>query len=155
MYTLCTFFVKRRNPPYHSARFRGGFADLTKRAAMARPKPKTPRGFGERLAELRRAAGYTQQELAAASGVSRRMIVYYEGQQHPPLAEVVVRLAPLLATNADELLGLVAPRKAPGVLDARVERRLRAIEHLAPGDRRQLLHLIDAFVEHGRRKRRS
>jgi transcriptional regulator with XRE-family HTH domain len=123
---------------------------------VARPKPKTPQGFGERLAELRRAAGYTQRELAAASGVSRRMIVYYEGQQHPPLAEVVGKLAPLLATNADELLGLVAPRKAtPGVLDARVVRRLRAIEQLAPGDKRQLLQLIDAFVEHGRRKRQG
>lgn len=121
---------------------------------MARPKPKTPQGFGERLADLRRAAGYTQQELAAASGVSRRMIVYYEGQQHPPLAEVVVKLAPLLATNADELLGLVAPRRVPTALDARVIRRLRAIEQLAPGDRRQLLQLIDAFVEHGQRKRR-
>jgi len=122
---------------------------------MARAKPKTPQGFGERLAALRRAAGYTQQELAAASGVSRRMIVYYEGQEQPPLAEVVLKLAPLLATNADELLGLVAPRRTASALDARVVRRLRAIEQLAPGDKRQLLQLVDAFVEHGRRKRRS
>ena len=122
---------------------------------MAKTKQRTSQGFGDRLAELRRAAGYTQQELAAASGVSRRMIVYYEGQEQPPLAEVVVKLAPLLATNADELLGLVAPRRTATALDARVVRRLRVIEHLAPSDRRQLLHLIDAFVEHGRRKRRG
>jgi len=38
--------------------------------------------------------------LAAASSVSRRMIVCYESQQQP-LAEVVVKLASLLATNAD------------------------------------------------------
>lgn len=122
---------------------------------MAKTRKQTSQGFGERLAEMRKAAGYTQQELAAASGVSRRMIVYYEAQEQPPLAEVIAKLAPILGSNADEMLGLVAPRKAPSALDARVVRRLRAIEQLAPGDKRELLHLIDAFVEHGRRKRRG
>ena len=122
---------------------------------MGKSRADTPRGFGERLAELRKAAGYTQQELAAASGVSRRMIVYYEAQQEPPLADVVAKLAPLLATNADAMLGLVAPKKARTLADPRVARRLHAIEQLPPGEKRQLLQLIDAFVEHGRRKKRG
>jgi transcriptional regulator with XRE-family HTH domain len=123
---------------------------------MAKLKQGTTQGFGKRLAQMRRAAGYTQRELAAASGVSRRMIVYYEGQQHPPLAEVVVKLAPLLAANADQMLGLAPPKRmAPGVLDARVVRRLHAIEQLAAADKRQLLQQIDAYVEHHRRRRRS
>jgi transcriptional regulator with XRE-family HTH domain len=121
-----------------------------------RSKQQISQGFGERLAALRKAAGYTQRELAAASGVSRRMIVYYENQERQRLADVMVKLAPPLATTADEMVGLVAPKKAvPSVLDARVVRRLRAIEQLASADKRQLLQLIDAFVEHGRRKKRG
>ncbi len=120
-----------------------------------RTKQQMAQGFGERLAELRKAAGYTQRELAAASGVSRRMIVYYEGQERQRLAEVLVKLAPPLATTADEMLGLVAPKKAaPSVLDARVVRRLRAIDQLPSADKHQVLQLIDAFVDHALRKRR-
>lgn len=127
---------------------------------MQKTKPRTKQqisqGFGERLAGLRKAAGYTQRELAVASGVSRRMIVYYENQERQRLAEVMVKLAPPLSTTADEMLGLVVPKKAaPSVLDARVVRRLRAIEQLGSADKRQLLQLIDAFVEHARRKKRS
>ncbi len=119
-------------------------------------KQQITQGFGDRLAELRKAAGYTQRELAAASGVSRRMIVYYENQQRQRLAEVLVKLAPPLATTADEMLGMAAPKKAaPSVLDARVVRRLRAIEQLPSADKHQLLQLIDVLVDHALRKRRS
>jgi transcriptional regulator with XRE-family HTH domain len=120
-----------------------------------RTKQQISQGFGERLAGLRKAAGYTQQELAAASGVSRRMIVYYENQERQRLADVLVKLAPPLATTADEMLGLVAPKKARTLADPRVARRVYAIEQLPPGEKRQLLQLIDAFVEHGRRKKRG
>lgn len=37
-------------------------------------------GFGARLAELRKAAGFTQQQLADEVGVSRRMVAYYEAR---------------------------------------------------------------------------
>lgn len=41
--------------------------------------------FGQRLAQLRKARGFTQQELADETGLSRRMLAYYERQsQHPP-----------------------------------------------------------------------
>ena len=46
------------------------------------PKRKMPieaeETFGERLARLRRAAGYSLRELAAEVGISHRMLVYYE-----------------------------------------------------------------------------
>jgi len=54
------------------------------------------------------------------------------------------------------MLGLVPPKKAAtSLLDTRVGRRLRAIEQLASREKRQLLQLIDAFVDHARRKRRG
>ena len=39
-----------------------------------------PPGPWSRVRALRKAAGYTQQELAQELGVSRRMIAYYEGE---------------------------------------------------------------------------
>ena len=52
--------------------------------------------FGKRLAKLRKAAGYTQQQLADEIGATRRMIAYYESEsQHPP-ANMLVDLAKAL-----------------------------------------------------------
>jgi transcriptional regulator with XRE-family HTH domain len=43
-------------------------------------------GFGTRLAQLRKAAGYTQEQLASELGISRRRIAYYEAESdHPPV----------------------------------------------------------------------
>lgn len=87
---------------------------------MAKKKPALPAGhFGARLAELRKAAGYTQVELADEIGISQRMISYYEKTDDHPIAKVLRHLAQALEVTTDELLG-VAPmagkptRKARG-----------------------------------------
>jgi DNA modification methylase/DNA-binding XRE family transcriptional regulator len=61
-------------------------------------------GFGVRLSTLRKAAGLTQEKLAHAVGVSRRVIAYYEGEtQHPPTT-ILPRLSRALGVSADKLL---------------------------------------------------
>ena len=67
-------------------------------------------GFGARLAELRKAAGYTQVELAEALGMSQRMIAYYESIEDNPLAKILRLLAQTLRVSTDELLGVSPPR---------------------------------------------
>ena len=59
-----------------------------------------------RMAKLRHAAGYSQRDLAKETGISHRMIAYYEKQaKYPPtlLLPVIVKA---LGTTADELLGI-------------------------------------------------
>ena len=52
---------------------------------MAKHTKQAQASFGHRLATLRKAAGFTQQELADEIGASRRMIAYYEAESdHPP-----------------------------------------------------------------------
>jgi len=46
-------------------------------------------GFGERLAGLRKAAGFTQVELAAELGISQRMVAYYESPAATPPANLL------------------------------------------------------------------
>lgn len=101
--------------------------------------------FGKRLAKLRKAAGYTQQQLADEIGATRRMIAYYEAEsQHPP-ANMLVDLAKALNVSADILLGIKPVETVP--LSSRLERRIRQIEKLGPKPRQQITQLIDTFVE--------
>jgi len=61
--------------------------------------------FGARLVELRKAAGYTQGELAAELGVTRRMVAYYEGETEHPPANLLPGLAKALGVTIEQLLG--------------------------------------------------
>lgn len=101
--------------------------------------------FGRQLATLRKAAGYTQQQLADEIGATRRMIAYYESEsQHPP-ANMLVDLARALNVSADVLLGIKPVETTP--ISSCLERRIRQIEKLGPKPRQQITQLIDTFVE--------
>jgi transcriptional regulator with XRE-family HTH domain len=122
------------------------------------PKQKTPEAttFGERLVALRKAAALTQQQLAEEVGVSRRMIAYYEGQSEHPPTTLLPALARALHVSADALLGLEPVAKRNGrVPDNRMQRRLQQLANLPPEERRQIMQLLDAFIERGQLKRRA
>jgi len=108
--------------------------------------------FGERLARLRKAAGYTQRELAAEIDISQRMVAYYEVQTDYPPAHLLPVLVDALGVSADELLGIAPtrPGKSKTPANQRLWRRFRQIEKLPAKDRRQLLGLIDTFLERDR-----
>ena len=78
------------------------------------PKTRKPEvmSFGARLAELRKAAGFTQQDLADEVGVSRRMIAYYEVQSGHPPTHLLPSIAQALNVTTDELLGAGPVKKA-------------------------------------------
>lgn len=112
--------------------------------------------FGERLATLRKAAGFTQVELAAELGISQRMVAYYESPQAAPPATLLPSIANALGVSIDELFGRSGKRrlvKQDG--DSRLRRRLLAIEKLEPAEKRQVLQLLDAFIERGHLKRQA
>ncbi|WP_233203326.1 helix-turn-helix domain-containing protein [Chitinimonas sp. BJB300] len=116
----------------------------------------TTSDFGERLAALRKAAGFTQVELAAELGISQRMVAYYESPQATPPATLLPSIANALGVSIDELFGRSVKRrlvKQDG--DSRLRRRLLAIEKLEPAEKRQALQLLDAFIERGQLKRQS
>lgn len=122
------------------------------------PKRKAPEAatFGQRLVALRKAAAMTQQELADEVGVSRRMLAYYEGQSEHPPTTLLPALAQALDVSTDELLGLAPPLKPTRRMrDNRMQRRLQQIATLPPEERRQIMQLVDAFIERGQLKRRS
>lgn len=112
------------------------------------PKRKNSQdeGFGAQLSRLRKEAGYTQQELAQEIGVSRRMIAYYARETERPLTTLLPALAEALGVTTEALLGVAALEKTAKP-DRRLRRRMQHIERMNPREKRQVLQLIDAFIE--------
>ena len=110
--------------------------------------------FGKRLASLRKKAGYTQTELANELDVSQRMISYYEGHSEFPPSSLLPKLAQLLNVTTDELLGLKPLRKSKQP-DSRLLRRMQQIEKLSAAKKRQVMQVIDTFIEAEQLKKQS
>jgi transcriptional regulator with XRE-family HTH domain len=123
-------------------------------APMPKRKTEVIASFGDRLASLRKAAGYTQVELAAEMGITQRMVAYYEAPNAQPPAHLLPQLAQTLGVSVDVLLGLAEPRRPKKVATNRLERRLLEIEKLDPKAKRQLTQLLDTFIEGEKLKRR-
>lgn len=113
--------------------------------------------FGERLARIRKAAGFTQRELAKEVGISQRMVAYYEGQTDHPPAKLLPEIARVLRVTTDELLGIKpeAPTRKRRQPDTRLLRRLRQMEELPAPLRRQLVQIIDTFLDRDRLAKRA
>jgi transcriptional regulator with XRE-family HTH domain len=98
---------------------------MGKRVAAARAA-EVEVSFGERPAELRKGAGFTQIEFANVLGVS-----------------------------VDELSGCAPERKLVKQGDSRLRRRLLTIEKLNVAEKRQVLQIIDAFIERGHSRHKT
>jgi transcriptional regulator with XRE-family HTH domain len=95
--------------------------------------PREEQAFGPRLAAaLRKAAGFTQHQLADELGISRRRIAYYEAESDHPPANLLADLARVLNLSTDQQLTDEPPkRQAKASLSPRLERRLKQIERLS------------------------
>lgn len=107
--------------------------------------------FGDRLAAMRNAAGLSQRQLATQTGVSQRMIAYYESRAALPPGHVLAVLADALGASVDELVGTktikpAAARRA----HPRLWQRFQQIEKLPARERKELFSVIDAFLERHR-----
>ncbi|MCP4487880.1 MAG: helix-turn-helix transcriptional regulator [Gammaproteobacteria bacterium] len=103
--------------------------------------------FGQQLVRLRKAAGYTQQQLADEIGTTRRKIAYYEKESDHPPAHLLTDLAQALNVTTDELLGLEPAKKTIRQPDSRLLRRMQQIEKMNPKDKRQIIQVIDTFIK--------
>ena len=102
--------------------------------------------FGQRMARLRKAAGYTQRSLATELGISFRMVAYYEAQTEHIPAHLLPRLADALGITVDQLLGRegISPRKKPE--NQQLLRKLRRVELLPPRARTAVIDHIEALL---------
>jgi transcriptional regulator with XRE-family HTH domain len=115
----------------------------------------TINNFGKRLAKLRKAAGLTQQQLGVSTGVSKRVIAYYEGETKYPPAHLIVPLSKALNVSADELLGVT---KAKNGLDPRLAalwRRLKVLESFTEKDRKAVLQYVEVIADRNKAQQKA
>lgn len=62
--------------------------------------------FGNRLKELRKQSGLTQQQLADRIGVSKSVVSFYELKERAPSPEVLMKLSYIFHVSTDYLLGI-------------------------------------------------
>ncbi|MBD3315200.1 MAG: helix-turn-helix domain-containing protein [Chitinivibrionales bacterium] len=102
--------------------------------------------IGHRIAQARKAKGFTQQMLADSIGVTQRVITYYERESQRIPATKLAEIALALDVSADELLGLKEikrPRGAPK--KAYLKRKMRAVEQFDPKDQKTITNMIESL----------
>ena len=94
-----------------------------------------------RLAQLRKARGLSQSQLAEAVNTRPQVIGRYERAEATPSVEVAVRLANALSVSLDYLAGVTSLQ-----LDRNALRRVEEITRMRPGNREHILRTVDALV---------
>lgn len=110
-------------------------------------KERTLEGFGQRLADIRKDRGVTQEELGRLVGVSNRVICYYEQDGSQPPGALLVELARALKVSADDLLGLAPERPLLTRKTAFLLKRLQRVELLPSADQKAVLKFVDALLQ--------
>jgi len=115
--------------------------------AMPKNIKKNEETFGERLARLRHAAGYSQRELSKEIGVTHPMLFYYEKQAEYPSARLLPGLAKALGVSTDQLLGIEKTKTNGQIRDTKLWRRFSQMEKLPATRRKPIMQVIDSFLK--------
>jgi len=154
MYDIRTLPVKHTGMPAETHPYNPAHLPFEAWTTMPKKTMSAAGNFGARLVELRKSAGYTQGELAAELGVTRRMVAYYEGETEHPPANLLPGLAKALGVTIEQLLGTEPLRRQTKARNSRLERRLQAIEKLDARTKRQVIQLLDTFIANEKLKQR-
>jgi transcriptional regulator with XRE-family HTH domain len=104
--------------------------------------------FGERLASLRVKAGLSQKEFADASGISPRMVVYYEKHAKRPPTDKLDSIAKALSVSVNELLGLTPDKRRVGApKNAYLHKKLLIVDKLPREDQKTIMTMIDRMAK--------
>ena len=90
--------------------------------------------IGEKIAELRRDAGMTQDALASRLVISPQAVSKWERGVANPDLELIPEIARLFGVSADELLGLSSPKARENELESRISSLERLLSMLTEKD---------------------
>jgi len=103
--------------------------------------------LGQRIQELRKQKGLTQQDFAGKVSISHPQIVRYETKDVQPPADVLKRIADELGVSIDYLVNGNTDEKAQASInDTRLLQMFRAVEQMEDKDKKIVEELISAFI---------
>ena len=101
--------------------------------------------FGSRVKQLRKEHGWSQKQLATQLDIRFQLLNKYEGGQHIPPAETLIKLADTLKTTVDYLLTGNPQQEQPCVDDS-LFRRFQVLERFNEEDKQTVIKVIDAMI---------
>jgi transcriptional regulator with XRE-family HTH domain len=122
---------------------------------IGRPSSKKRTALGSRIIAARQAAGLTQQELANQTGVTQRVVAYWEREAVSLRVDQLDALADALHVTADDLLGRSQPkaRAAAAGPIGKARKIFAAISKLPRHQQEKIFSILEPFVaQHGRGK---
>jgi transcriptional regulator with XRE-family HTH domain len=109
--------------------------------------------IGERIARLRKALGFTQEELAKSIGIVQTLVSDYERNKIRLHAEMVIRFARPLEVSTDELLGLTKVKSNGTLKNRRLQRRINRMNELSKHDQETVIRMLDSLLKGSNGKR--
>lgn len=113
---------------------------------MGRPAQSARPAYGQHLAELREAAGLTQQQLADLLRVPQSNITFWERSEKPPRGEVLPKLAAALNVSADTVLGVTPPKPKKQAAKGRLQLVFESASKLPRRQQDKVAEFVEAFV---------
>jgi transcriptional regulator with XRE-family HTH domain len=111
------------------------------------PKGERPE-FGQRMAEARERAGFTQIELAKRLGVTQQVIAAWERRIIALRPEQIKAIAQALSTTADYLIGISESWKGSKGPSGKVRQVFEQVSKLPRRQQEKVVEFVEAFVQH-------
>ncbi len=111
-----------------------------------RPSERQRPPFGQRLYELREAAGLTQAQVAAKLGISHRAYAFWEREPTAVRAEQLATLAELFGVTADFLIGRQpSKQRGPGPT-GKMRQLFQVASNLPRRQQQKLIGQVEDFL---------
>lgn len=101
--------------------------------------------IGERIAEVRKEKGLTQEELSEKIGIKRTTIADYESNRSRIFGETITRIALALDVTTDRLLGLEG--KVNKRINFKFSKLIVELEKLPEHKKNALMRTIEDFIK--------
>lgn len=98
--------------------------------------------FAERLIEVRKKRGMSQEELAQKLGTQGPAIGRYERDIAKPTIEVASKLAKILGVSLDYLVGNTELE-----MDSETMKRIQEVDKLSVEEKKMVYSFLDAFID--------
>jgi len=106
------------------------------------------RSLGGLIAQLRKARGMTQAELARAIGVSQQAVFAYELGERRTSVLILAKIAKVFGVPVEEMIGLSKPTRLPkGRLSPRAMRHAERLQALTKTQQRFVVRIIDVLED--------
>jgi transcriptional regulator with XRE-family HTH domain len=99
--------------------------------------------IGSRIATLRKAKKWSQEDLAKEVNSSRVMIGNYERNTNTPSIDILLKIANAFEVSVDYLVG----EGELSTYDREVLKRINDIEHLSEEDKEHLFYVVDDLIK--------